>query len=102
MESVKEFFETLPAKVPAENTVGITHSYLFEIKEVGTWLVAVDDGKMTVTEGEGEADVQIGMSEEVFRKLVAGEQNAMRGVMTGKIKVKGDYVAAKKLGQILG
>ena len=97
MESVKDFFETLPARVPAENAAGVTNSYLFEIKDAGTWLVDVDDGKITVTEGEAEADVHIGMSEETFRKLAAGEQNPMRGVMTGKIKVKGNMGAAAKL-----
>ena len=101
-QTVQEYFETLPSRVPPENTVGITNSYLFEINEVGTWLVAVDDGKITVTEGEGEADVRIGMSEEIFRKLISGEQNPMRGVMTGKIKVKGSMGAASKLGKILG
>ncbi len=100
--TVKEFFEGLPARVPPENTAGITNSYLFDIKEVGTWLVGVDDGTVTVTEGEAEADVRIGMSEEIFRKLISGEQNAMRGVMTGKIKVKGNMGAASKLGKILG
>ena len=42
------------------------------------------------------------MSEEVFRKLVARQQNPITGVMTGKIKVKGDMTAARKLGQIFG
>jgi putative sterol carrier protein len=101
MESVKDFFETLPGKVGGKAT-GVTNSYLFEIHDVGTWLVDVDDGKVTVTEGEAEADVRIGMSEETFHKLVSGEQNAMRGVMTGKIKVKGNMGAASKLGKILG
>ena len=102
MESVKEFFESLPAKVPQERAAGVTNSYLFEITDVGTWLVDVDDGKVTVTEGEAEADVRIGMTEEIFRKLVAGEQNPMRGVMSGKIKVHGNMGAASKLGKILG
>jgi putative sterol carrier protein len=102
MESVKEFFETLPERVPQEKAAGVTNSYLFEINDVGTWFVDVDDGKVTVTEGEAEADVRIGMSEEIFRKLVAGEQNPMRGVMTGKIKVKGNMGAASKLGKLLG
>ena len=101
MESVKDFFETLPEKV-GDKAAGVTNSYLFEIKDVGTWLVSVDDGKVTVTEGEAEADVRIGMSEEIFHKLVNGEQNPMRGVMTGKIKVKGNMGAASKLGKILG
>jgi putative sterol carrier protein len=102
MESVKDFFESLPGKVPAEKAAGITNSYLFEIHEVGTWFVDVADGKVTVREGEAEADVRIGMSEEVFRKLVAREQNPMTGFMTGKIKVKGDMGAATKLGKIFG
>jgi putative sterol carrier protein len=102
MDSVKQFFESLPAKIPAEKAAGVTNSYLFEIHEVGIWFVDVSDGKVTVTEGEAEADVRFGMSEEIFRKLLNGEQNAMRGVMTGKIKVKGDMGAATKLGKILG
>jgi putative sterol carrier protein len=102
MASVNEFFESLPSRVTAENAAGITNSYLFEIKEVGTWLVDVRDGKVTVTKGEAEADVRIAMSEEIFHKLISGEQNPMRGVMTGKIKVKGNMGAASKLGKILG
>jgi putative sterol carrier protein len=33
---------------------------------------------------------------------VAGEQNPMRAVMTGKIRVKGNMGAASKLQKILG
>ena len=102
MESVKEFFESLPEKVPAERAAGITNSYLFDITDVGTWLVDVNDGSVKVTEGEGTADVRIGMSEETFRRLVAREQNPLRGVMTGKIKVDGNMGAATKLGKLFG
>jgi putative sterol carrier protein len=101
-QTVEEYFETLPSRVPAENTAGMTNSYLFEIDDVGTWLVDVKDGTVTVTKGEADADVRIGMSEEIFQKLVAGEQNPMRAVMTGKIKVKGNMGAASKLQKILG
>ena len=102
MESVREFFETLPARVPPDKAAGVTNSYLFEIRDTGTWLVAVDDGKVDVTEGDGEADVSFAMSEEIFRKLVAGQQNPTTAVMMGKIKVKGDLGAATKLKTLLG
>jgi putative sterol carrier protein len=102
MESVREFFETLPERIPPERAAGVTNSYLFEIKDVGTWLVAVDDGKVDVAEGDGEADVSFAMSEEVFRKLVAGQQNPTTAVLTGKIKVRGDMGAATKLKTLLG
>jgi putative sterol carrier protein len=100
-QSVEEFFETLPSRVPANSTAGITNSYLFEIKDVGTWRVAVDDGTVEVTKGEADADVRIALSEETFHRLVARELNPMRAVMTGKIKVKGDMGAATKLQKIL-
>jgi len=100
--SVKEIFESLPDQVPAGKTAGISHTYLFEIKDVGTWLVAVDDGKVAVTEGGADADVRIGMSEETFQKLAARKQNPVTAVMTGKIKVKGDMTAARKLGALFG
>jgi putative sterol carrier protein len=101
-QTVQEFFATLPSRIDAANTAGITNSYLFEINDVGTWLVDVKDGAVTVTEGEGDADVRIGMSEEVFQKLLARKQNPMRAVMTGKIKVKGNMAAATKLQKLLG
>jgi putative sterol carrier protein len=105
-KTVQEYFEELPSRVPPENTAGMTNSFLFEIKEAGTWLVAVDDGTVKVDkqdgEAEPEADVRIAMSEETFHKLVAGEQNPMRAVMTGKIRVKGNMGAASKLQKILG
>jgi putative sterol carrier protein len=101
-DTVQEYFETLPSRVPPENSAGMINSYLFEIKDVGMWFVAVNDGTVTVTEGDAEADVRIGMSEETFHKLVSGEQNPMRLVMTGKIRVKGNMGAASKLQKILG
>ena len=100
--SVQEFFASLPSRVDPANTVGLTNSYLFEINDVGTWLVDVKDGAVTVTEGEADADVRIGMTESVFQKLLAREQNPLRAVMTGKIKVKGNMAAASKLQKLLG
>jgi quercetin dioxygenase-like cupin family protein/ketosteroid isomerase-like protein len=101
-ESLQKFFEMLPSRVPAENLIGMKNSYLFDIKKVGSWLVAVDEGAMTVKEGDGEADLRIAMAEDVFRKLISGEQNAMRGVMTGKIRLKGNIAASSKLQKIFG
>jgi putative sterol carrier protein len=102
VESVREFFETLPERVPAEKAAGVTNTYVFEIKDVGTWLVAVADGKVAVTEGDGEADVRFKMSEETLRKLVAGEQNPATAVLMRKIKVDGDMAAATRLGKLFG
>ena len=75
----------------------MTASYLFDIDGAGQWKVDVDDGKVTVTEGAGEADTTIQASEQTFEKIVAGEQNPTTAYMTGKLKVKGDMGQAMKL-----
>jgi putative sterol carrier protein len=97
LEGTREFFESLPTKVSPEKTAGMSNSYLFEIEGAGTWLVAVDDGAVSVREGEGEADATITTSEETFAKIRTGEQNATTAYMTGKLKITGDMGAAMKL-----
>jgi putative sterol carrier protein len=96
-ESVQEFFQNLESRADGSKTAGMTNSYLFDIDGAGQWVVSVDDGKVTVTEGGGEADTTIQASEETFRKIVAGEQNPTSAYMTGKLKIKGDMGAAMKL-----
>jgi putative sterol carrier protein len=96
-DSTREFFETLETRVDPSKTAGLTNSYLFDIDGAGTWKVDVDDGKVSVTEGGGDADTTISASEETFRKIANGEQNATAAYMTGKLKIKGDMGAAMKL-----
>jgi putative sterol carrier protein len=93
----REFFDTLESRVDPSKTAGLNSSYLFEIDGSGTWKVDIDDGKVSVTEGAGDADVTIRTSTETFTALAAGEQNPTTAYMTGKLKVEGDMGAALKL-----
>ncbi len=97
MASVKEFFENLPSQADASKTAGMNNSYVFDIEGAGQWTVRVDDGKVSVSEGAGDADATIQASQETFEKIVAGEQNPTTAYMTGKLKIKGDMGAALKL-----
>ena len=96
-DDIREFFESLPARATPEKTAGMTNSYLFDIDGVGKWLVAVEDGAVSVREGEGDADATISTSQETFEKILSREQNATSAYMTGKLKIKGDMGAAMKL-----
>jgi putative sterol carrier protein len=96
-ETVQEFFQNLESRADSSKTAGMTNSYVFDIEGVGEWKVDVDDGKVTVTEGGGDADAVISASKETFEKIVAGEQNPTSAYMTGKLKIKGDMGAAMKL-----
>lgn len=96
-DTVQEFFEGLPARADAEKTAGMNNSYLFDIEGAGQWVVAVEDGKVAVSEGGGEADTTITTSEETMMAVVKGEQNPTTAYMTGKLKIDGDMGAALKL-----
>ena len=96
-ESVQEFFDGLSGRADESKTAGMNNSYLFDIEGAGKWLVKVEDGKVTVTEGEGEADTTLSTSEESFLAIARGEQNPTTAYMTGKLKIKGDMGAAMKL-----
>jgi putative sterol carrier protein len=97
MADTREFFETLSTRADASKTEGMTNSYLFDIDGAGQWVVSVDDGNVTVSEGPGDADVTISTSDENFQQIVAGDLNPTAAYMTGKLKIKGDMGAAMKL-----
>ncbi len=96
-ETTREFFEGLSARADATKMAGMNNSYVFDIDGAGVWFVTVEDGVVSVREGEGEADCTISTTEENFQKILSGEQNATSAYMTGKLKIKGDMGAAMKL-----
>ena len=96
-ETTREFFEGLPARADASKLAGMNNSYVFDIDGAGMWFVTVEDGTVSVREGEAEADCTISTTEENFQRILSGEQNATSAYMTGKLKIKGDMGAAMKL-----
>jgi putative sterol carrier protein len=95
--SPREFFESLESRIDSTKAAGLTASYRFEIDGAGTWLVDVDDGKVSVSENGGDADTTISASADTFMKIANGEQNPTSAYMSGKLKVKGDMGQAMKL-----
>ena len=99
-ESAREFFESLEGRIDPSKTAGMTNSYVFEIADVGTWKVDVEDGSVKVREGGGDADATISASEDTFKDVASGDLNATTAYMTGKLKVRGDMGAAMKLSRL--
>ena len=87
----------MAARADASKLAGMNNSYVFDIDGAGMWFVTVEDGTVSVREGDGEADCTISTTEENFKKILSGEQNATSAYMTGKLKIKGDMGAAMKL-----
>ena len=100
-ESARQFFESLEARAAGSSkAAGLTAKYLFDIEGAGRWVVDVDNGDVSVREGEEDADARIEASEETFVKIVNGDQNPTSAFMTGRLKVRGDMGQAMKLQQL--
>ncbi|HKA26151.1 MAG TPA: SCP2 sterol-binding domain-containing protein [Gaiellaceae bacterium] len=100
-ESAREFFDTLEARASnSTKAAGLNASYLFDIDGAGEWTVRVENGKVSVQEGAGEADTTISASEDTFVKIINGQQNPTSAFMMGKLKVSGDLGNAMKLQQL--
>ncbi|KAI1380978.1 sterol-binding-like protein [Hypoxylon crocopeplum] len=74
-----------------KNKAGETESWHIDLKEKG----AVGSGVGT------KPTVTLSLSDEDFGKLVAGQANAQRLFMSGKLKIKGDVMKATKMQPIL-
>ena len=96
--TTQEFFDGLAAQADTTQTAGMNNAYAFDIEGAGQWTVRVTEGAVAVVQGiDGDADCTISTSQEVFERIVAGEQNPTAAYMTGKLKLKGDMGAAMKL-----
>jgi putative sterol carrier protein len=102
-ETVREFFEELAARTAggAERTRGLTASYRFDVEGAGSWRVEVDDGAVAVSEGDGPADCVIAAPEDLFLRIVRGQQSPMGAFLMGKIRVEGDTGLAMRLKDLL-
>jgi putative sterol carrier protein len=84
------------------STRGLTAAYRFDVADAGSWRVAVDDGAVSVSETHAAADCVISAPEELFLRIVRGEQSAMGAFLMGKIRVEGDTGLAMRLKDLLG
>lgn len=97
-----------------KNKAGETESWHIDLKEkgvVGTGLGNKPNGEMPLRGAEDDVapihanillpTVTLSLSDDDFAKLVAGQANAQRLFMSGKLKIKGDVMKATKLDPIL-
>jgi putative sterol carrier protein len=103
-ETAREFFEDLKARTAggSERTLGLTATYRFDVDGAGSWRVEVDDGTVSVSEGDAAADCVIRVPEDLFLRIVRGEQSPMGAFLMGKIRVEGDAALAMRLKDLFG
>jgi putative sterol carrier protein len=100
-ETVREVFERRKQDPYEPRLAGVTGSYRFDIEDVGSFFVDVDDGHVIVSDEAHDADCTIGCSEEDFLAIAHGRQNLLTAAMQGRVVVVGDLELAQKLYGIL-
>jgi arylformamidase len=75
---------------------GVRGTYRFDIDNVGSWFVAVNDGAVNVQESTHDADCAISCDEQDFVDIVEGRRNLITAHMQGRVHVRGDMALAQK------
>ena len=93
--------ETRITKDPARTREEIDGIFKFVVTgdSGGTWVVDCRD--VAVTEGDGDAECTITISDDNFVAIADGSLDAMQAFMTGLIQIDGDMGLAMKLQQVL-
>ncbi len=101
--TVQEIFDGMPGAFRSHQAEGLVLVYQFHItgEEAGDWSVAIEGGQCTVSQGvHPDPTATLTLSDQNWLKLVAGKLNPAMALMTGKLKVGGDLMAAQRLGSL--
>jgi hypothetical protein len=100
-KTARGFFDEL-ARHRSEGQVGdLKGSCRIDVVGAGSWRIETGGGKLTVTESREEADCVLEMGEELFLKMLRGEQSSATAFMAGRLKVKGEPALALSLARLL-
>ena len=87
---IQTFFEQLSARGYEPLLHEISGTYRFDIEGKGSWGVVVKEGVVTVTRELPQADCVWTCDQELFTRMIKGEQNPTTAFMQGKLKITGD------------
>src|SRR5262249_47480624 len=98
-DAIGRFFES--AALRGSNDPMFRHATgtcRFDVLGVGSWLVQVDQGTISVSEAQGPApaDSVLTASENDFLRMARGEQNPLTTFMQGRLQVTGHLPLAER------
>jgi putative sterol carrier protein len=91
---ITDFFQALASGRPhpeLENAKGTLRFDLSDTrKRTARWLVALENGTVTVSRRNAKANCIVRADKAVFDRVASGKQNAMAALLRGAIEVEGD------------
>ena len=97
--STTELIENLTKRAVGYPKLGYKVKVLLDEGGIIFWDGTSD--QPAISEGDGEADTTLRLSEDNFRKLLAGNLDPTLAYMTGKLKVEGKLGVAMKINAML-
>jgi hypothetical protein len=76
---------------------GLTTTLKFDCRPDGVYRFVIENGAVTLVEGDGEAAAWVTMEAATALKILSGRLNPMAAVLAGRIKVGGDLKALSVL-----
>ena len=98
--TVSDLMSRMPRAFIPEAAEGLnsTIQYHLEGPEGGDWIVRIENGQCTVTEGIAEnPNLTLTAEAQDYKDVILGKTNAMQAFMVGKLKLAGDLAMAMKL-----
>jgi putative sterol carrier protein len=92
-DATTDFFNSLSRRHFEPMLKGVNATVRFDISDAGWvshWLVAISDGELGVSPGEGSADCAIGAERRLFDGMATGAVNVVAALMRGELSVEGD------------
>jgi len=88
--SAQEIFQLYKTQKYELFLKGVRGTYLFDIDQVGSWFVSVEDGAVTSDERRCDAECVIRCSEVDSIDIVKGRRNLLTAALQGPIQVRGE------------
>jgi putative sterol carrier protein len=89
-----DFFQALASGGPHPELENAKGTLRFDLRDTGKrtvrWLVALENGTVTVSRRNAKADCIVRADKAVFDRIASGEQNGMAAFLRGAIEVEGD------------
>jgi hypothetical protein len=93
LDATREFFLELGRRGYEPALVDVTGTVQIEVvgaSRSDNWVVVIDNGHVTVSTGDADADCSLRVDEDLFETLIRGEANAMAAVLRGSAVPSGD------------
>jgi len=102
-ESCNDYFSTISDRFNPDASAGVTEVFQWELSggEEGTHHVAITDGAFTYSQTAHESPTTVLVADSAdYLKIVNKQMNGLRAVLTGKMKVRGNRIFARKMEKI--